>query len=544
MNRERFLSKAREKHGSYTYPELPDMVDISDHITITCKIHGEFSQRIKNHLQGYGCAACALDRARERYLLGKEAFIKKAKEVHGDAYDYSYVEYSGNKKPVTVVCPTHGIFTPTPNNHMRGTGCPQCSKKRITGRPAKLTQNFVEQAIRVHGDTYIYDKTSYKNSEDTVTITCKIHGDFQQLPANHLSGRGCLKCGQDTANQKKRRTTTEFINLARAVHGDRYEYAPSNYSSARDGVDILCKRHGVFTQNAQTHLQGSGCPRCGVVISNPHQKVIDLLSKHYTDIKVNDRKTLNGLELDVYLPSVGLAIEIDGLYYHSSKFINDKHKAQRKHELANAKGITLLSFWDDEINNKFDIVESMILSKLGLLEKKIYARKTKVVELSQQEYGDFLDKSHLQGKIASSKRLGLVYNDKVVSVLGVSKRGKEFHIDRFSSLPGIMVVGGFTKLLKHLDYDDNLVSFSFNRYSSGNVYRSAGFTLLHENKNSLFFTDGITLFDRHLFMKHKLEKRFGKSLDLTKTALQLCEENGIYAVWSAGVKKWLLPKKV
>ena len=148
-----------------------------------------------------------------RKKLTTEEFIKKAREVHGDKYDYSKVEYNGSFAKVTIICPIHGEFEQTPCSHLRGGGCAKCNweNTRLT------TEEFIRKAIEVHGNKYDYSKLEYKDAFKKVTIICPIHGEFEQVPSSHLIGFGCAKC-----SGLAKLTTEEFIKKAREVHGDKY----------------------------------------------------------------------------------------------------------------------------------------------------------------------------------------------------------------------------------------------------------------------------------------------------------------------------------
>lgn len=119
----------------------------------------------------------------------QEEFISKAREVHGDKYDYSKVEYKGNKNKVCIICPEHGEFWQLPSSHLKGAGCPNCS-----GNKKYTTKEFIEKARKIHGDKYDYSKVEYVNSETKVCIICPEHGEFWQKPARHLMGQGCPNC--------------------------------------------------------------------------------------------------------------------------------------------------------------------------------------------------------------------------------------------------------------------------------------------------------------------------------------------------------------
>lgn len=154
-----------------------------------------------------------------------EEFVKKAKAVHGDKYDYSLVDYKNNQAKVKIICPLHGIFEQYPENHIRKkSGCPECSRK--IKREASNKEEFIKKAKEIHGDRYDYSLVEYKNSRIKVKIICPIHGIFEQAPGNHLLGAGCPDC-----SGRKRSTTEEFIQRAKAVHGDKYDYSLADYKN-------------------------------------------------------------------------------------------------------------------------------------------------------------------------------------------------------------------------------------------------------------------------------------------------------------------------
>lgn len=124
--------------------------------------------------------------------LTVKEFIERSVSAHGDKYDYSKSEYKSKDACVDIICPTHGLFSQTPNNHWKGKGCPLCSGNKKSG-----TDEFVKKAKEIHGDSYGYTKAEYINNRTHVTITCPKHGDFNQTPYKHLSGHGCPACGLD-----------------------------------------------------------------------------------------------------------------------------------------------------------------------------------------------------------------------------------------------------------------------------------------------------------------------------------------------------------
>ena len=171
-----------------------------------------------------------------RNKLTTEEFIKRAKEVHGDKYDYSKVVYKNNKETVCIICKEdeHGEFYQTPASHLKGCGCPKCNR----GSKKLTTEDFIKRAKKVHGDLYDYSKLVYKGSKERVCIICKEdeHREFYQIPGDHLKGHGCPRC-----SGMIKLTTEEFIKEAKS-NPDKYNpalYAIENilYTSSSRSYD-------------------------------------------------------------------------------------------------------------------------------------------------------------------------------------------------------------------------------------------------------------------------------------------------------------------
>lgn len=192
-------------------------------------------------------------------------FIEKAILKHGNKYDYSRVEYLGSHTKVWIICPEHEKFEQSPTNHLTGNGCPKCAAKYFRGKYRLTTlETFLKQAFEIHQTKYDYSKVDWKNTYTKITIICPIHGEFTQIPQNHIRLKcGCRKCGREIAKSKVNKYNTDyFIENAIKVHGDKYSYANSVCFNATDKVEIECTVHGVFPQPANQHLQGHGCPQC------------------------------------------------------------------------------------------------------------------------------------------------------------------------------------------------------------------------------------------------------------------------------------------
>lgn len=516
-----FYARAAEVHGDrYTYGEY---VNSTTKVEIICPEHGAFYQLPHSHLGGAGCARC-----RGNGKLTTEDFIERARGAHGDTYDYSRSEYTTSKKKLTIVCRIHGEFEQVAGEHLRGSGCPRCAGKD------KDSRTVVEEFLEAHGDLYDYSRVVYTGAFSDVTIVCREHGEFNQTPSNHRAGSGCPECSASS-----RTITLEWcMETATKIHGDRYSYDVSDFSLMKNETTILCPEHGEFNMSWSRHInQRAGCPTCNSTVSKPHQMVIDMVANLVGEdnVIVNDRNTLSGYELDVLVPSRNLAIEVDGLYWHSAQHKTDRNYHQIKQDLSRQAGVKLIQFWDQEIIQTPEIVSSMIANSLGMTPNKVYARRCDLVELSPREYREFLGKNHLQGAINSGRRYGLALEGELVSVMGVSTRRGRLTIDRFASKINTVVVGGFSRLLARLKGAE-VYTHSANRYASGEVYQAHGFSMETEHPYTLYYTDGTRLYSRNRYQKHKLKDMKGYSDD--KTADEILRESGIHPIYAAGTKTW------
>lgn len=196
--------------------------------------------------------------------LNSENFIERAKEIHGDKYIYDKAIYINNSRKVEVICPIHGSFWVTPSHHITSkSGCPACS-----GCIKKTNSQFIDEAKLVHGDKYDYSKVEYKNNRTKVCIICPNHGEFWQIPYDHLRGIGCQRCWFDRHAKEQTFTKEQFLERCYNKHKDKYDYSKVEYVKLDVPVIITCPLHGEFIQKPEYHLEGEGCPKCGRIKAN------------------------------------------------------------------------------------------------------------------------------------------------------------------------------------------------------------------------------------------------------------------------------------
>jgi hypothetical protein len=182
-------------------------------------------------------------------------FIRRAKEKHGNEYDYSKTKYINCRSNVIIICRFHGQFNQLATHHInRGSRCRKCANDS----KRKSLKKFLSDAKLIHSNKYNYSCVDYKNKKTKVKIICKEHGAFFQLPGSHLVGTQCAKC---TNNNKH--STEDWIKLAKKIHGKRYDYSKVVYVNGKTDVIITCKIHGDFSQTPSHHVNDkTNCPKC------------------------------------------------------------------------------------------------------------------------------------------------------------------------------------------------------------------------------------------------------------------------------------------
>ena len=634
LSKEQFIDRAREIHGDkYDYSKV-DYIDNQTKVCIICPIHGEFWQAPRNHLAHYGCKKCAIDKAALSTRMTKEKFIENARKVHGDKYDYSKVEYINSETKVCIICPKHGEFWQAPTRHLNSLGCkncandhkkqirrmtneefknkinekygnkfnlentkyinsrtkikvtcqihgeieifprtlldcgcPKCNKEnRIIKKKEKINKIIklkneikqkkknvlIENFHNVHGDKYDYSKINFINMSTKICIGCPTHGDFWQIPRNHLNGHGCPLCARENIKNKNKQTKEEFIKKAQTIHGSKYDYSKVEYVNNSTKVCIICPKHGEFWQTPAMHYsEHQGCPECGTLSSFGENEIYnyihDVLLK--TDIVKRDKTILSPQELDMYIPSHNLAIEYNGLRWHSEKFGKDKNYHINKTIECSKKGIKLIHIFEDEYNDKKEIVLNKIKHLLKCNHSpKINGRKCNISEITYDESKEFLNKNHIQGSQKATVYLGAKYNNELVGVMTfVKNKDNEWELNRFASNIKYICqgVGGilFSFFIKNYN-PTTIKSFADRRWTineSDNLYTKLGFILKETLKPDYkYVINGYRRIHKFNFRKQILHKKYG--FDLSMTEAEMAKKLKAYKIWDCGLFKYVWTK--
>lgn len=217
--------------------------------------------------------------------INTQTFIQNAVGKHGNKYDYTPTIWLNSRDKVEIICPRHGKFLQTPNNHLSGYGCKECGYEENRAKQVQLVQQFIEKAENIHGKTYDYSSVEYINTATKVCITCPEHGDFYMTPSNHThktNPQGCPVCATIKRAGGRRLPFGVVIQRATEVHCGKYTYDLKQHPKYHDKMTITCPTHGNFEQTVAHHLNGTGCPTCAQYGFNP------LKPAYLYYLKIND----------------------------------------------------------------------------------------------------------------------------------------------------------------------------------------------------------------------------------------------------------------
>ena len=543
MNTEEFINKANKVHnGKYDYSKV-EYVNAKTKVCIICPEHGEFWQTPNNHLSGKGCALCANENKLHLYNKSNDKFISEAQMIHYDKYDYSKVEYVNAKTKVCIICPEHGEFWQTPHNHLQGQGCPKCSPT------LKLNKDvFIENSNKKHNGKYDYSKVKYINNRTKVCIICPEHGEFWQTPSNHMYGYGCAKCANSLNAENHTSNTDIFIEKAKLIHLNKYDYSKVKYINNRTKVCIICPEHGEFWQTPDAHLSNKGCPKCGRVMSNPEDEIVNVLDKFCSQQR--NHTILKGKELDIFIPSLKIGIEYNGLRWHSEEFGKDHRYHLDKLNKCNEQGIKLIQIFEDEWINHRKICESKLRQICGLnTNPKIFGRKCEIREISNKnEAYDFLDKNHIQGRTVCTVALGAYHQEELVGIM-TFKREKEgyWDLNRFATDINYQCIGIGGKLFKHFVRKYPFIevkSFADRRWTTdptNNLYTKLGFEFDSYVPPTYWYynpkVDRYKRFHKFGFRKQSLHNQYGLPLEMTER--EMTTTLGYTRIWDCGLIKYI-----
>lgn len=370
----------------------------------------------------------------------------------------------------------------------------------------------------------------------------------------------CIKkYGVEHSSQQKKFQVEHYKNMFDKFmdHPRFKDFLPMFSFKEYDGVsakkyEFTCRR----CNNIRLHSLDNGkspiCPTCDKNNSSFFQKEIyDFINELFDNcknIEINNRKIIYPKEIDIVIPDLKMGIECDGLVWHS-EVIGRKNKTYHvnKSNFSLGRGYRLIHIFENEWSKKSEILKSMFRSIFGKTPNKLHGRKCEIKEVPLNVSSQFLNENHIQGVDHSSIKLGLFFNNELVSMMTFVKsrfdKTVEWEMSRFCNKINTHVNGGASKLFSHFIKTYNpksIVSYSDRRYFDGKLYMNLGFQFIKNTPPSYFYIidNYQTLQNRVSWQKHLLSKKL-RSFDPSLTEWENMKNNGFDRIWDCGHGKWV-----
>jgi len=412
-------------------------------------------------------------------------YIEKANKVHNNKYDYCKTIYlTKSQGKMTITCPIHNKdFYKRNDTHLSGQGCPDCGIKLRSVDRILSKEECIQKAVLKHGDLYDYSSViDFTTQRNIYQVICKKHGKFPIRFDTHLEGRGCKKCGIHKRSDKLRLPIEEFWKRIRDRHSDTYTYDNTKYISDNHTITVTCKIHGDFQVIPSNHFKGSGCNQCNVITSSAELELRRFLHS-YLEFEYSNRDILNNkAELDIFIPDLRVALEYNGVYYHSDKFQHSDYHLNKTTQCID-KDIHLIHIFEDEWMYSKDKVKSLLLEAIDKTENKLSVKDCEIKTIDQEEYADFLEINYIDDFVEADVIVGLYYNNELVSL--ISENNKEL---LFVNKLNTIVDEGFEKLLEN--FKGEYTTTVDLRWSYGKREKALGFKVIEQTPPAYFFTKG------------------------------------------------------
>lgn len=429
----------------------------------------------------------------------------------------------------------YGEWWTKPQNVLKGT-----EHQDRNGSKELLTSYEVERRIQITRSYITVDHSTYKNTRTKCRFIDNVHGEWWTTPNSVLRGSDHYDRGIIKFSKSNTKTSYEFEQIIQKTQ-PYTSIDHSTYTNMDDVCTFVDVEYGSWPAKPKNVLKGVGHPlRHKQGYSVGEKRLADFISQYEPireNLKFYYNENKNWHELDIFIPSLNIGIEYNGLYWHSSAIKKPEYHKEKR-EFFESKGIKLLQFYDNECRDKQDLVNFMILAKIGKVEVKYQARKLKIKTVPNKEAQVFLSNNHLMGEHKASKYIGLFNNNELISLLGYRKIKTGIDISRFCNKLNSSVAGGYSKLLNYvekLEKPEFIQSFVDLRYGNGKTLEQLGFKL--ENITlGWMWTDYRNTYNR-LYCRANMDDR-------KLTEAQHAEEMGLCRIYDAGQARYVkaIPK--
>jgi very-short-patch-repair endonuclease/predicted RNA-binding Zn-ribbon protein involved in translation (DUF1610 family) len=405
--------------------------------------------------------------------------------------------------------------------------CSKCSHNNAI-RHNSLQHQDVKEYVNQQGCALL---SEYETITKPLSIACSCGKHYQQQFSVFRTRpfNGCAEC---TMLHNNPNYTSQTLNVLQSPEALNYLH-----HSQRMSLTQIATYLAVSKQTLSNAMKAAELPvQIFHAPSSGEAELAERLSEH-VGVLTSNRTLIPPQELDIIIPEHKIAVEFNGLYWHSERQQADNHYHYKKYKACKSAGYQLISIFEDEWNNKPEVVLDLILSKCGTTSAtKYFARNTKIVTLDSTPYSNFVIDNHLQGKGRASIRYGLQATDgRLVAVMGFTQNShNNYTLERFCS-SGV-VVGGFSKLLKAFvrqHQPSQILSFVDHRVSDGQVYTKSGFVIDKELPPDYGYVKHSERLHKSNFRRKQLQRKF-INFDETLSEWENCNNNGYYRIWDCG----------
>lgn len=503
-----------------------------------CPKGHKYSMTYGSWKKGKRCKKCAAEKSgrNSRYDFTE---IKKAFEKEGFLLLSKQEEYISNKKSkLKFKCPNNHEHSVTWSSWQKGIRCKFCAIDR-----RRLTLDFVRSVFEK--ENYKLFSQTYVNNAQLLDFECPKGHIYKMSYADWSMGKRCGIC----ANNKQ----YSIENLRCIIATEGYKLLSDTYTNNKGYLQIECPHNHTYNVKWNVWQTGHRCPYCFKRQSNEELEVGEYLRQVFGEgFNTNNKKIIYPYELDLVIPSKKIAVEYCGVYWHSEANGTGKHYHLNKLDLCNKVGYRLITIFEDEWLENKTIVKARLAGILGKsVANKINARDCVVKHLSATEAREFCSRFHLQGYGSSAIKLGLFYNDLLLSVMtfaapniakgGVSNRKGYFELNRFCTDYNYLVRGGASKLLTFFirNYPvKQIYSYADRRWSEGGLYYSLGFKFVQNTEPNYWYVKNGKRLHRFNFRKSTLRKFNNYDLNLPEWKIML--GNKYYRLWDCGSMKFVM----
>lgn len=495
-----------------------------------CTRGHEWQAKIANRVNGRGCPEC---------LVWSSRLSETCPDIYALAKDKGSVTGTTktSKKRVEWECKKGHIWIRAVRDQVRDNRCPECFKKENFEQIDKI--NVTHPEVYSLAKDWALAATLPHNSSVELTWQCANNHTWTNTVLSQVSNNICPKCVNRYLRPGK--TISEKLSSSRfeklkSEWSDRNELAIEYYSYGSEYHAFWkCGEGHEWKANISNRVKGNDCARCSCVHTSRAEQGLAAFVSTLADIEANTRKIITPKELDIYIPGQKIAIEFNGLYWHTeSKVGKDRH--YDKWKACHDKGIQLITVWEDDWRLRRSVVENMLEAKI-VGRKPIGARKTRVDNISYHQASDFLNRWHIQGASRGSSYIGLFYAGELVAVTVLSTNKSTCYLNRYAS--SVAIAGGLMKTLRHSGHKE-FITFADREVSDGSLYVKSGWKHVADLAPDYKYLYQDTRVHKFAFRKQRFEVDPELSFDASMSERQLAELNGIPRIYDSGKAKYSL----